>query len=551
VPNFYDLEQRIIALEAQLRAPSRERLADDPFRRTYLAPTGSITAGMAVSLAEGGEVVPAFCGYGATGDQLQVIGIAERVTAGTPDDRVSVVLDGGQFRVAGLTLTPGDWYAPPYGVSTATPGTLVQVPAGMAPVACIATAATTGVVHVRRVSNRGDAFPANFAADAGHNPALAASNGEENSWALEVIDGATGGQGLRLRAVIDTTVNGSPLVHSDIKAAAWPWANVFGEADAGWSAQLLTNPDSAGDSLWTDYGPAGVRIASPLNTVANPHDVTGWTDLLSWTYDGTDLEVTGHGDWIIDNLTVTGTITASVDWSGITGKPSTFPPDAHTHPPSQIVSLTLNNMVIGDASNVGSALTAPTGAMRSLNWDGTNVAWTDKWGYSGASTYLEATAPVILRGQSVLLSGGSAGAAATTAASGQGFGAMYSSTRAVAWRWDGTVYALADGVLGSLDGVIEYTPSATAASRKLDAKCDVTVGTASQGQLLRVYYGTGGKYVEVAKATGVVTIKGASGDIVIDPALVDSAGKAMSLREIDVCDAGVAKKQLILASAPY
>ena len=39
--------------------------------------------------------------------------------------------------------------------------------------------------------------------------------------------------------------------------------------------------------------------------------------------------------------------------------------------------------------------------------------------------------------------------------------------------------------------------------------------------------------------------------IVISPTLVSAAGKVMSVREIDVCDAGVAKKMLVLASAPY
>lgn len=39
--------------------------------------------------------------------------------------------------------------------------------------------------------------------------------------------------------------------------------------------------------------------------------------------------------------------------------------------------------------------------------------------------------------------------------------------------------------------------------------------------------------------------------IVISPTLVTTAGKILSIREIDVCDAGVAKKMLVLASAPY
>ena len=39
--------------------------------------------------------------------------------------------------------------------------------------------------------------------------------------------------------------------------------------------------------------------------------------------------------------------------------------------------------------------------------------------------------------------------------------------------------------------------------------------------------------------------------VVISPTLVNAVGKILSIREIDVCDAGVAKKMLVLASAPY
>jgi hypothetical protein len=42
-----------------------------------------------------------------------------------------------------------------------------------------------------------------------------------------------------------------------------------------------------------------------------------------------------------------------------------------------------------------------------------------------------------------------------------------------------------------------------------------------------------------------------SSAIVISPTLVTTAGKVMSVREIDICDAGVAKKMLVLGSAPY
>lgn len=52
---------------------------------------------------------------------------------------------------------------------------------------------------------------------------------------------------------------------------------------------------------------------------------------------------------------------------------------------------------------------------------------------------------------------------------------------------------------------------------------------------------------------GSITIANATSAtaIVISPTLVTAAGKVMSVREIDVCDSGVAKKMLVIASVPY
>lgn len=53
---------------------------------------------------------------------------------------------------------------------------------------------------------------------------------------------------------------------------------------------------------------------------------------------------------------------------------------------------------------------------------------------------------------------------------------------------------------------------------------------------------------------GVLTLisPNASGDaVVIDAALVTASGRKLTIREEDVCDGGVAKKRLVLASAPY
>jgi hypothetical protein len=54
-------------------------------------------------------------------------------------------------------------------------------------------------------------------------------------------------------------------------------------------------------------------------------------------------------------------------------------------------------------------------------------------------------------------------------------------------------------------------------------------------------------------AAGSLTIANSTSTsaIVLATTLINAAGKIMSVREIDVCDAGVAKKMLVLASAPY
>jgi hypothetical protein len=56
-----------------------------------------------------------------------------------------------------------------------------------------------------------------------------------------------------------------------------------------------------------------------------------------------------------------------------------------------------------------------------------------------------------------------------------------------------------------------------------------------------------------SSSPGSLTVANAttSTAIVLSPSLITTSGKAMSVREIDVCDAGTAKKMLILASAPY
>lgn len=57
---------------------------------------------------------------------------------------------------------------------------------------------------------------------------------------------------------------------------------------------------------------------------------------------GPGVNVIGQDTEIDGDLTVSGAIHGSVPWTGVTGKPSTFPPSSHTHP-STYTALTLQN----------------------------------------------------------------------------------------------------------------------------------------------------------------------------------------------------------------
>lgn len=58
--------------------------------------------------------------------------------------------------------------------------------------------------------------------------------------------------------------------------------------------------------------------------------------MLKLTYDSND-------DGIVDAA-------ESVPWAGITGVPSTFPPDSHTHPASDIISGTIATARLGSGT---------------------------------------------------------------------------------------------------------------------------------------------------------------------------------------------------------
>jgi hypothetical protein len=81
------------------------------------------------------------------------------------------------------------------------------------------------------------------------------------------------------------------------------------------------------------------------------------------------------------------------------------------------------------------------------------------------------------------------------------------------------------------------------------AAADGTILGRASGALSFLYDVTLGNATNAGKFT--VRSTALADAIVIDTTLVTTSGKKLSVREIDVCDAGVTKKMLVLASAPY
>ena len=104
-------------------------------------------------------------------------------------------------------------------------------------------------------------------------------------------------------------------------------------------------------------------------------------------------------------------------------------PDPNVVLPSDL-ALQDQNIIVGNPSGSGEPLPPPSGEAGSMNWDGSSVSWTEKWGYSVASGYIECGDDVAVRGgSSFILTGGSSGGSLAAASSGQGYGIMYSMGR--------------------------------------------------------------------------------------------------------------------------
>lgn len=143
---------------------------------------------------------------------------------------------------------------------------------------------------------------------------------------------------------------------------------------------LLNGNASTNAALKTN---AKGNLVAAINEIFDKAAGSGTGDMLKATYDT-------NGDGIVDRAASAGSADA-VAWSGISGKPASFPPSAHDA--SLITSGTIDPAripVIASQIQVASAgdLTALTAQQQSTIGQGTVVTTTDgfRWVYKGSGS---------------------------------------------------------------------------------------------------------------------------------------------------------------------
>jgi hypothetical protein len=312
---------------------------------------------------------------------------------------------------------------------------------------------------------------------------------------------------------------------------------------------LLAFTDSANGSTFqilNDTQDAGQAIAGRQIDPAAPADKAA----LVW-----DNAASLWKPSLIDWSSISGTPpAASVEWSSVLNKPTTFTPSAHTH--------TMGGDVTGqsDAASVaklrGKELASAVGTVDGTSsarlflwWDKTNQRWApfDFWNTSAVTGWVNCYDSAATDGNAKM-NGVMAGTACSVFGRSANTDGLPASIAASA---DNRVLMRVSGSLSFAQVTNNCIADETITGGKIapltitDLRlADYTVTGAKINPDIILGRDISPGRLRIRNATFIDAID-------IQTTMITAAGRKMSVREVDVCDAGTAKKMLILASAPY
>jgi hypothetical protein len=133
--------------------------------------------------------------------------------------------------------------------------------------------------------------------------------------------------------------------------------NGFSGNETAWLTSLVGPPGSSAYQIWLQNGNSGTEtdFLNSLVGAKGPSGDSAYTIAVQNGFVGTEKQ------WLASLQGPSGSTT----WSGITGKPSTFPPSAHTHPETDVTNLVadLNNRVLTSTTVTGSKSLTGGGAL--------------------------------------------------------------------------------------------------------------------------------------------------------------------------------------------
>jgi hypothetical protein len=287
-------------------------------------------------------------------------------------------------------------------------------------------------------------------------------------------------------------------------------------------------------------------------------------------------------------ITAASNLTMTPDWANITSKPATFAPSAHSHTLVGDVSGTTATAVVDKIKGTAVSATAPTTLYQFLKYDTASSTWLPfsfvfsaatsgrllQVDTSAASGFAEVQSEVAntLIGRSSATAGviGAIGASvgvsaaegtvmqravggnlafATTivlgkAAATLGGWKVNASTTATASEWEasGTTNSLTAKYNGTT--VLEVKAGSTQ-----QIVCKNTSGTA--GTTIQIDWSGNSPRLQMFRPDISTTVPMLDINLATAPTGGWTTAKAVTLREIDVCDSGTAKKVMRMESAPY